>query len=315
MGKATNIFLMGKGGVGKSTSAALNAVFLAKKGLKVLVVSLDPAHNQCDIFERDFSDKPVQITPHLSVIEVDQDHWIKQYIKGVHNQIKRTYSYLTAFNLDKYFDVIKYSPGLEEYAQILAFKEIQEKFSQLDFLVFDMPPTALALKFFYLPTLSLIWIEHLLALRQEIIKKRDLITKIKFIKKEFERDKVLNKINEMKEEYQDLKNIFEDPKQTEVKLVLNPDQLSLAESIRIFDGLKGINVSLNQIINNKVQANSDCTTIEQTFADIPMLNFPYSETPLIGLSTLEHFLEKNGDVVQKQLNVCWKAAQTANIAF
>ena len=277
---------------------------MAHQDFKVLIVSLDPAHNQCDIFEKNLSDKPLEIVPNLIGIEIDQDYWVKQYLKDVQDQIKRAYSYLTAFNLEKYFKVIKHSPGLEEYALILAFMEIQQKFSHLDYLVFDMPPTALALKFFNLPTLSLVWIEQLLPLRQEIIKKRDLITKIKLIKKERERDKVLNKINEMKKDYEELKRIFEDPEKTRIKIVLNPDQLSLAESIRIFDGLKGINVNLNQIINNKVQANSICTAINQTFADIPMLNFPYSETPLIGLSTLEQFLERNGDVVEKQLNVC-----------
>ena len=112
------------------------------------------------------------------------------------------------------FKVIKYSPGLEEYALILSFTEIRKKFSNFDFLVFDMPPTALALKFFTLPNLSLIWIEQLLILRQEIIKKRDIITKIKLIKKEVERDKILNKINEMKKDYLDLKTIFEDCKNT-----------------------------------------------------------------------------------------------------
>ena len=75
-----------------------------------------------------------------------------------------------------------------------------------------------------------------------------MVTKIKLVRKERERDKVLNKINEMKKDYEELKRIFEDPKQTHVKLALNPDQLSLAESIRILDGLKGINVSLNQLL-------------------------------------------------------------------
>ena len=175
---ATNIFFMGKGGVGKSTAASLNSLFLAQKGYHVLIVSLDPAHNQSDIFERNLSDKPLEIVPNLLGAEIDQDYWIRQYLKDVQDQISRTYSYLTAFNLDKYFRVVKYSPGLEEYALILVFKDILQKFSDLDFLVFDMPPTALALKFFALPTLSLIWIEQLLVLRQEIIKKRDLITKV-----------------------------------------------------------------------------------------------------------------------------------------
>ena len=209
-----------------------------------------------------------------------------------------------AFNLEKYFKVIKHSPGLEEYALILACKEIQQKFSHLDYLVFDMPPTALALKFFNLPTLSLVWIDQLLSLRQEIIKKRDLITKIKLIKKERERDKALNKINEMKKDYEELKGIFEDLEKTHVKLVLNPDQLSLAESLRILKELKGINVDLNQIINNKMHMNSVCVEINRAFAGYPMLNFPRSETPLIGIETLRRFLEMNTEAVEKQLNVC-----------
>lgn len=304
MKKPINIFFMGKGGVGKSTSAALNSVYLAEKGFKVLIVSLDPAHNQSDIFETNLSDNPHKIAMNFSAIEVDQDHWIKAYLKDVQNQINRTYSYLTAFNLENYFKVIKHSPGLEEYALILAVKHIQQDFKGFDFLVFDMPPTALSLKFFNLPPLSLIWMEQLLTLRREIIRKRELVTKIKFGKKEFERDKVLNKINEMKNEFQVLKGIFENSEQTHIHLVLNPDKLSLAESIRIVNSLKDININIHQIINNKMRIDSSYVDIDNTFVDIPMLNFPYSETPLIGYNNLRQYLKDNDDLVEKQLDVC-----------
>lgn len=302
MDKATNIFFMGKGGVGKSTAAALNSLFLAQKGFQVLIVSLDPAHNQSDIFEKSLSDKPGKIVDNLMGIEIDQDYWIKQYLKDVQNQINKTYSYLTAFNLDKYFRVMKHSPGLEEYALILVFKDIEQRFGHLDFLMFDMPPTALGLRFFTLPTLSLIWIEQLLALRQEIIKKRDLITKVKLIKREVERDKILNKINEMKRDYQNLKDIFEDCEQTHINLVLNPDKLSLAESTRIVEALHDINITCSQIINNKMQLHSSCDDINTTFSDIPICQCPYSETPLIGLTNLEQFLKANGNLLEEQLN-------------
>jgi arsenite-transporting ATPase len=304
MNKATNIFFMGKGGVGKSTSAALTSVFLAQKGFQVLLVSLDPAHNQSDIFEKNLSDKPFQIAPNLLAIEIDQEFWIKQYLKDVHHQINRTYSYLTALNLDKYFSVIKHSPGLEEYALILAFEKIRKDFSQFDYLIFDMPPTALSLKFFNLPSLSLIWIEHLLALRQEIIQKRELITKIKILKKEFERDKVLNKIEEQREQYQTLKDTFENGELTRINLVLNSDKLSHAESIRIFKALQDIHISLYRTINNKMPIDSSCAVSDDALTNIPMLNFPYSETPLIGIDILQQFLEKNEDQLEKQLNVC-----------
>lgn len=301
MDKARNLFFVGKGGVGKSTASALNALFLAQKGFKVLLVSLDPAHNQSDIFKKQLSYKATEVVPNLSAIEIDQEHWIKQYLKDVQRQIKKTYSYLTAFNLDRYFKVIKHSPGLEEYALILAFKDIRKRFGNRDFLVFDMPPTALALKFFNIPSLSLIWIEHILALREEIIKKRDLITKIKIIKKERETDKTLNKLNEMKNEYLDLKNTFESPSNTHVKLVLNPDKLSFAESLRILNFLKDININLRQVILNKMKKGLSGNNAGNEFADIPRLLFPNSEEPLIGIDRLQEFLIKNNDSIEKQM--------------
>ena len=301
MDRATNIFFMGKGGVGKSTAAALNSLFLAQQGFRVLIVSLDPAHNLSDIFEKALSDKPKEITRCLTALEIDQGYWIRQYLKDVQRQINRTYSYLTAFNLDRYFRVMKHSPGLEEYALILVFKDIQKRFSSLDFLVFDMPPTALALRFFTLPALSLVWIEQLLALRKEIIKKRDLITRVKLIKKEIERDKILNKINEMKRDYQNLKDIFEDCEKTHINIVLNPDILSLAESRRIFDALKDINIVCSRVINNKTLLNSSCDAINHAFADIPIHGCPLSEEPLIGLASLQGFLAHNKDLIEDQV--------------
>jgi len=300
----TNLFFMGKGGVGKSTSAALTSVFLAQKGHRVLLVSLDPAHNQSDIFEKSLSDKPSEMMPGLLAAEIDQDAWIRTYLKDVHRQIKKTYAYLTAFNLEKYFDVIKHSPGLEEYALMLAFEKIRKDYSQFDYLMFDMPPTALSLKFFSLPSLSLVWIEHLLALRQEIIEKRELITKIKLLGKEFERDKVLNKIEEQRKQYQALKETLEDTERTHVFLVLNPDKLSHAESLRIFNSLKQIHIRLHRTIYNKRPANKSCANIDPVFTGIPMLNFPYSDSPLIGISNLEDFLKTNEEIVEKHLNAC-----------
>ncbi len=59
MSKQHYYFHAGKGGVGKSTTSALSALHLARTGQNVLLVSLDPAHNQADIFDTDFSDKPI----------------------------------------------------------------------------------------------------------------------------------------------------------------------------------------------------------------------------------------------------------------
>jgi arsenite/tail-anchored protein-transporting ATPase len=283
--------MMGKGGVGKSTTAALMSVFLASKNRRVLLVSLDPAHNLSDIFEMQFSDRPMAVDPYLKVLEVDQERWIKKYLQGVRSEILQTYRYLTAFNLDGYLNVMKFAPGLEEYALLLAFQHITGNSDDFDFLVFDMPPTALALRFFGLPALSSVWIEALLKMRREIIRKKEMITRIKLGNREFEQDKVLLRILERQGSYANLRAVFTDPQKTRINLVLNPDRLSLSESQRIVQTLKGLEMPVTRIIVNKVQSCAPGMHYDGALADLPVTGIPCMPTPLIGLKPLRCFLE------------------------
>ncbi|RMD96198.1 MAG: ArsA family ATPase, partial [Calditrichaeota bacterium] len=161
-GKPTYIFFLGKGGVGKSTSAALAALKYARQHQPVLLVSLDPAHNQSDIFARQFNEKLTRISEFLAVKEINLNQWIQKYLQEVQSQVSRSYTYLTALNLEKYLDVLKYSPGIEEYALLLAFNDVRSSATEFEIIVFDMPPTALALRFLGLPRLTLLWLEKLL---------------------------------------------------------------------------------------------------------------------------------------------------------
>ena len=289
--KTTNLFFLGKGGVGKSTSSALTAVYLSNLGKNVLLVSMDPAHNQSDIFESKFSEKPVKIKSNLLVKEVDINYWIDKYLSDIQFQIKRTYAYLTAFNLENYFDIIKFSPGIEEYALLLAYKEIRNKFTDKDFIIFDMPPTALTLKFLGLPTLSLLWVQKLLDLRNTIIEKKKIITKVKLGTKEIERDKILNKLTLQIEQYSNVKSVFENKEKTILNIVMNPDKLSFSESSLIVDKLKSFNLSANNLIINKSVNGFDTSEIERNFDYKHLQIFPQSAVPLLGLTTLESYLK------------------------
>lgn len=301
MAGAVNIFFLGKGGVGKSTSSALQALALANAGARVLLVSLDPAHNQGDIFTRSIGSKPVSILPNLEVMEIDQERWIKRYLHRTQQQLKHTYSYLSAFNLDHHFKVLKYSPGLEEYALLLAFQHIMEKYSRYDYLLFDMPPTALALKFFNLPQLSLLWLEQLLVLRREIIRKKEMITTVKLGKKVSEHDKVLRQITTMQHEYTQLRDIFQDSTRTQVQLVINDDKLSQAESERIATGLHQISIALQRIINNKRKSQPAGIAINPLFTKTAAVEIPLAPEPLIGLDSLRRFLQADNGCVARQL--------------
>ncbi|MGD8725772.1 MAG: ArsA family ATPase, partial [Desulfobacterales bacterium] len=186
-------FFIGKGGVGKSTTSAITAVQFAQNGRDTLLVSMDPAHNQCDIFQENFSEKPKRVCHHLEVKEVNVDYWIRKYLKETEKTIKQTYRYESAFNLQNYFDVLQFSPGLEEYALLLAFENVLHTSQNKDIIIFDMAPTALTLRFFSLPSITLIWLEELLKLRNKIYAKKEIISKIKVFGKEIEQDKIKDK--------------------------------------------------------------------------------------------------------------------------
>ena len=151
---------------------------------------MDPAHNQRDIFQKDFGEKPQRVANHLVVKEVDVDYWIEKYLKETEKAIKRTYSYESAFNLQNYFNVLQFSPGLEEYALLLAFENIIHTFDDKDIIIFDMAPTALTLRFFSLPFITLIWLEELLKLREKIYAKKEIIYEIKIGRKTIQQDKI-----------------------------------------------------------------------------------------------------------------------------
>ncbi|MEA1968138.1 MAG: ArsA family ATPase [Thermodesulfobacteriota bacterium] len=287
------IFFMGKGGTGKSTVSALAGVTFAQEGKRVMVVSLDSAHNLSDIFKIKLSDKPVKMDSNLFAREVDQEKIIQRYLKNTRDSLKRTYSYLTAFNLDGYFDILKYSPGLEEYALILAFQLSLEKYSDFDYLIFDMPPTALTLKFFNLPFLSKKWIEHLKTLRQEINKKKEIVSKVKFAGKEFTKDKILSRINDMRDQYERLETIFQDQKKTKIFVVLNDNSLAVVETKRILKELEKNSVFIQKIIWNR--GKKDGSKVDSSFLPDSIVNLylPDSKIELTGFKALKNYIKIN----------------------
>ena len=92
-------FFFGKGGVGKTTNAAINALQLSRSR-KVLIVSADPAHNLGDVFDIKLGHKPIRIAENLDACEIDYKKVVDEYLKRITAKIKRQYKYLAAFNLD-----------------------------------------------------------------------------------------------------------------------------------------------------------------------------------------------------------------------
>ena len=253
------LFFTGKGGVGKSTMSAAMARQLSQQ-YRVLIVSLDPAHNLGDIFDVSLNHKKHRFTDSLYLKEINLQKLCRDYLQRETRVLTETYRYLQTINLDSYFSVLKYSPGIEEYALLTGIEETLRTESNFDFIVFDTPPTGLTLRFLALPWITVTWIDRLIQIRRDILEKRHTIYRIRGILDDKETilsydeddDDILKRLKTLKENYQDLSALLQG-KDCGIVLVYNPDTLSVKESKRLIDGLRDLKLPLRLLINNKVQ--------------------------------------------------------------
>lgn len=255
------IFFTGKGGVGKSTLSSAAAWQLMEKGSKVLAVSFDPAHNLGDIYHMKLGHRKKRYkNTKLYLQETNLEKAASEYIKTNMSLLQEVYSYLTTINFESYFSILKYSPGVEEYAALTSLEKILEtEKDNFDYIVFDTPPTGLTLRILALPRLTVSWIDRLIKIRKEILEKRYTIhklsgkynekgTKLAYTEDE---DTVIQKLYSMRDRYQRVQDFIQGPDST-VTVVFNPDYLSLKESQRLLMGIKDLKIPIHTIFHNKI---------------------------------------------------------------
>ncbi len=274
--KKINIYI-GKGGVGKSTCSSLNAIKSVKEGYKTLLDSLDPAHNLHDIFEKSFSNKSQKYMENLFIRESDISQLGKQYIKSMQKQLKGLYHYQQALNIDRYFTVLKYAPGTEEYASLMALERCFSE-DRYDSIFIDTPPTALTLKTLALSSVNLHWINSLIDMREEIVKKKNTIKNIRKENLEnIESDPVFQQLNKMKRRYEKVDDTLRNEDIVEFNLVLNEDELSFSESLLIKRELNELQFKIHKVVINKATNN-------RRFYQRIIESFPTSKIELVPLS-------------------------------
>lgn len=288
------IFFTGKGGVGKSTMAAAAAWQFSQKS-RVLIVSLDPAHNLGDIFGITLKNKEKQFSENLFLEEINIQKISRDYLKKEINVFSGTYKYLQALNLDNYFSVLKYSPGIEEYALLTGIEETIRNKTDFDYIIFDTPPTGLTLRFLALPRITITWIDQLTRIRKQILEKRYTIYRIRgtsskeetLLDYDEEDDNVMKRLKRLSDNYHALNETLQG-KNCSVVLVFNPDVLSLKESERLIKGFHDLNLPLRLFINNKItEENSELAaetekSLSRMAKDIPFERVSLSKALLDG---------------------------------
>jgi len=291
---AREIFYLGKGGAGKTTIAALTAVALSQKKYRVALISMDPAHNLFDIFQVHSPDSLIDLSRDLCLEEVDPVYWLKKYLKTIEEQISRSYQYLTSLGLEKNLQILRYAPGLEEYALLYAYKAIREKYAGYQYLIIDMPPTALALRFFALPQISQIWLQQLIKMRKTILEKTKIIEDIHQKQTDEVPDDVLKKLVNLMEENKKIYSRFSTEGNTSMYIVMNNEKLSVEESVDIYEKFQTSGLNISGFILNKAVSLDEPLMTHDMFREPFILRLNKSTKAPLGLDILGDITSKTG---------------------
>lgn len=284
-------FFLGKGGVGKTTLSAAFALRQAREGRKVLVASLDPAHNLGDVLDLALGDAPRAVEEGLEAMEVDLAAWVDRYLEESRRELLATYSYDLSLNLDSFFNIMRFSPGTEEYAVLWAIEHVYCNLAgAYDLVVFDTPPTALSLRFLAMPSVSELWVNELSKLRARILERRQTVTRINPSSPVASscvdpgEDRVFGKLSSIRRRLAALNVLFRS--ESYMAVVLNPDQLSVAEALRIKDELGRIRIPLRALCLNKRGLSTAPWSNDPALASIPSFSCDFLPSGLRGRESL-----------------------------
>ncbi|WP_052254529.1 ArsA family ATPase [Salinicoccus sp. YB14-2] len=255
------LFIGGKGGVGKSTSAAAVAWKLAKEDKKTLLISTDPAHNLGDIFSQKIGANTQKITDNLYALEIDPETETTKYINSVKENIKGTVQSSMIEEVNRQLDTAKASPGADESALFdKLISIIIEEEKVYDHLVFDTAPTGHTIRLLTLPELMGVWIEGLLRKRR---KTNENYTQLLNDGEPIE-DPIYDVLLERQNRFKKAREILLESDKTGFVFVLNPERLPILETKKSIDLLDQYHLHVNTIFVNKVLPDeADGTFLEQ----------------------------------------------------
>jgi arsenite-transporting ATPase len=258
----------GKGGVGKTTTSSATAVWLADSGLRVLLVSSDPAHSTSDSLGVSIGSKvtPIEGVEGLWGLEMDPESKISSLLPKVGSAMEKMTSagglgglgmMLDPSAKDEIADMkgeIKTSdlvlPGLDE---AIAFDELlcHVEDPNWDVIVFDTAPTGHTLRFLSLPELIEAWSDRLIRMMRISGGIRSMV----FGKKESEAMK--EELEKFQRRVLHVRRVLSDANITSFTLVTIPERMGVNETIRAHKSLQEFDLPIGGCLVNRVTPEFD----------------------------------------------------------
>ncbi|OYP37912.1 arsenical pump-driving ATPase [Rhodopirellula sp. MGV] len=148
-----NLFFTGKGGVGKTSMACAAAVNLADRGLKVLLVSTDPASNLDEVLATKLSNRPTPVATldNLWAMNIDPEQAASEYRERMVAPYRNVLPEAAIKSMEEQFSgsCTLEIAAFDEFAKLLGDTAATEAF---DHVIFDTAPTGHTLRLLTLPS-------------------------------------------------------------------------------------------------------------------------------------------------------------------
>ena len=157
------ILYTGKGGVGKTTTAAATAALAAQRGLRTLIVSADAAHSLGDVFAESLGPEPRPLADRLDALEIDARHVIESHWGHVRAYLVELLRYQ---GIDEVVaDELALLPGADELSTLVCVEEWASS-GKYDLILVDCAPTGSTLRLVTLPEVAHSGLRWLLRLQR-----------------------------------------------------------------------------------------------------------------------------------------------------
>jgi len=242
----------GKGGLGKTTFSAATAWWLARRGNKVLVFSVDPQASLSDIFQRDiFGKGPVEIVDNLWAQEIDADRRVKDYQDEIRQKILDMYSLdKVPDEIEEYIEAASAEPAMEESAIFDSVVDIVVE-GDYDYYIYDLVPLGHALYYLSMAKVYDEWIGKITHLREEMREYEEVAARIRR-DQELQEDLILGELQDIRKRINAASRILTDREKTAFFFVLVPEEMVLIDTRKAAEMFARFDVPIGGYIVNRI---------------------------------------------------------------
>lgn len=293
------IIFTGKGGVGKTSTAAAHGVKAAREGIKTLIVSTDAAHNLSDLFEKPIKEEPTEVIENLYALEIDHNYEMEKHYgtisKALRNLMKVGENKEASETLE---DIIVF-PGIEELFSLIKIQELYTE-GEYELIIVDCAPTGETLSLLKFPELFAWYMEKLFPIEKVALKVLRPISKVAF-KVDLPDQTAMNDIERLYMTLSELQALLKNREICSIRIVTIPEKMVVEETKRSYMYLNLYNFNVDAIyINRMIPKDIDnpffkqwqvlqekyLEEIQLAFSHIPIYRMKWYEVDLNGVEAL-----------------------------